>query len=451
MTEQPSSPPQAPLGEGLADAEAEHPRTALTPLGAIAASFAILFGASAVFGLLASMGRTPPTKPFVESRAGVRVVEVGPRRVTPRVEGYGRARPARRITISADVSGRVVSIHPGLEDGRVLTGGTSVVAIDSADAVAALAQSQASLATAKAEVDRLEASRTWVSQRLRLADESLRLEEADLERARDLKTKGIENDRGLDQALHAVVRARDSRLTLLQTQALLRPQLAAARARVAEASARRDKSALDLQRCVIVLPFTGVVAKVRVEAHQRIAVGQALFELWDVERLEIPVSLSLGDALLLDPSLGATPRLGSVEIRYELPGLVQRWPGRVTRFEPLQAETQTLQAVVEVEARPGLVPQAFCHVTLEGPARELALALPLEALQEGGRVYLARRDEKGQDRLVVATIRTGQRSGSWIEVLAGLEPGARVIVSPLERAIEGLPLVVSTDTKGVSK
>lgn len=450
-TEQPYTPPESALGAGLQDGEAKHAQTSLSPLGAIVASAVILMGAVALFGILSSLRRTAPTKPFVESRVGVRVVEVGPRQITPQVEGYGRARPSRRITISADVAGRVATIHAGLEDGQALPAGASVVAIDSADATATLAQAQAQLETAKAEVDRLESSRTYTTQRLVLADDTLRLEVSDLERAKDLKAKGIENERGLDQAQRAVVRARDARLTLLQTQAILPPQLAAARARVAEAQARRVRSALDLERCEIVLPFAGVVAMVQVEAHQRIGVGQALFELWEVNRLEIPVSLSLADGLLLSDELGSAPRLGRVEVSYELPGLVRSWPGRVLRFEPLQGETQTLQAVVQVEAQQGLVPQAFCHVTLEGPTREIGLALPVEALQEGGRVYLARRDEAGQDRLVIAAVRTGKRSGPWVEVLSGLRAGDRVVVSPLERAIEGLPLVTSGESQAVSK
>ena len=426
-------------------------RTALTPLGAIAASLVILVVALAFFAFMASSRRKPPTKPFVESRTGVEVVEVGPRKITPRVDGYGRARPTRRVTISAEVGGRVATIHRELEDGNLLPQGATVVAIDSADATATQAQAQAQLESAQAEVQRLLTTGKWLGERLKLADDTLRLELADLQRARDLKARGIDSERGLDQAQRAVVGARDAKLTLLQSEGLLAPQLAAARAKAIEARSRLDRSTRDLERCRIVLPFAGLVAKVQIEAHQQISPGQVLFELWEVERLEIPVSLSLSDAFLLSEELSSAPAMGRVEVRYELPGVSRHWPGRLLRFEPLQGETQTLRAVVEVESRQGLVPEAFCHVTLEGLAQDMALALPVSAIQEGGRVYLAVPDAKDVVRLQIKTVRTGRRSGAWVEVLAGLEAGAQVIVSPLERAIEGLPLVTQVKTEGVSK
>jgi multidrug resistance efflux pump len=452
-----ANPPQGPASEPSAseaspsENKPAETRTELSVLGSIAASIAILGGAVVLFMILAGMRRKPPVKPYVETKTGVEVVEVGPRQITPSVEGYGRARPTRRVTISAEVGGRVATIHTALEDGRLVTKGATVVAIDSADATASLAQAQAQLASAQGEVERLVATKHWLAQRLELAEDTLRLELADLDRARDLKRRGIDSERGQDQAERAVVRARDAKLTLQQSAGLLGPQLAVARARVAEARARLTTATRDLERCQIVLPFSGLLAQVQVEAHQQVAPGQTLFELWEVERLEIPVSLSLGDAFLLSEQLGTAPSTGRVEVRYELPGQTRRWPGRVLRFEPLQGETQTLRAVVEVESRQGLVPEAFCHVILEGPPLEMRLALPVAAIQEGGRVYLAEPDDKGQDRLAIKTIRTGKRSGAWVEVLAGLERGSRVIVSPLERAIEGLPLVTNAQTRGVSK
>lgn len=445
------TPSETPYQAPESELQRPETRTELSVLGSIVASAGILVLSVALFGLFAGLRRKPPVKPFVESRTGVEVVEVGPRSVTPSVEGYGRARPPRRVTISAEVGGRVATIHEGLDDGHLLPGGATVVWIDSADASAALTQAEAQLASAEGEVARLQETRTWLAQRLKLAEETLRLEVADLARARDLNRRGIDSERGQDQAERAVVQARDAKLTLEQSAGLLGPQLAVARARVVEAQARLATARRDLERCQVVLPFSGLLAQVQVEAHQRINAGQTLFELWEVERLEIPVSLSLGDAFLLSEELGVAPATGRVEVRYELPGQTRRWPGRVLRFEPLQGETQTLRAVVEVEARQGLVPEAFCHVVLEGPPLEMALALPVAAIQEGGRVYLAEPDDTGQDRLAIKTVRTGRRSGAWVEVLAGLERGARVIVSPLERAIEGIPLVTNAQTRGVSK
>lgn len=412
--------------------------------GRIALVCAGILGA-AVAGALAlkATRKAPPRKPSVTKKVGVQVVAAGPQRIVPQVQGLARARPRRRVVISAEVGGQVAWIHEHLEDGAHLGSGTVVLQIDPVDQRAQLARVQATLASARAEVARLEASARYLSERLQVAQETLALEQRELARVEGLESGGINSQRELEQARRSVLRARDSLIGLDQTSVLLAPQLRAARARVQEQEAQRVLAQLDLERTTLRLPFAGQLAAVSVEAHQRVAPGTVLFELWDDGAVEVPVVLPLAEASLLAPDLRATP-LQQVEVVLEQQGEVLRWPGQLIRFEPVDAETQTVRAVVRVEdaSRGGLPLSAgmFVQVELAGPPRDLPLALPVEALQEGDRVYLLQ-----EGKLAVRRVQRGRRIGRWVTITGGLAAGEQVIVSPLERAVEGIPLEVTGD------
>ncbi|HBP20467.1 MAG TPA: hypothetical protein DEA08_22080 [Planctomycetes bacterium] len=82
----------------------------------------------------------------------------------------------------------------------------------------------------------------------------------------------------------------------------------------------------------------------------------------------------------------------------------------------------------------------FVQVNLSGPPRDIPLALPVEALQEGERVYLIQ-----DGKLAMRRVQRGRRIGRWVTITGGLAAGEQVIVSPLERAIEGIPLEIVGD------
>ena len=51
-------------------------------------------------------------------------------------------------------------------------------------------------------------------------------------------------------------------------------------------------------------------------------------------------------------------------------------------------------------------------------------------------------------RLAIASPQLGRRVGPWVLVEGGLEPGAQVIVSPVDLALEGIELEVTGEEPG---
>jgi RND family efflux transporter MFP subunit len=426
-------------------APALDPEASLDPLRTGLTAAAILGVGVLVAVAFVASRPDAPRRPAKTAKTGVRVFELTEREVRPKVEGFGRARSWRGVVVSAQVGGVVTEVHPDLEDGKILAAGDAALRIDPSNYEAALQRETAQVEAARAEVERLEAQIASVESRLVLAVRLNDVEQAELLRAQDLYAKEVRNDRELEVARLAAIRAEDALLGVRETRATLGPMLRAARARVVEAEARMALAALDLERTVVRAPFLGQLAGVSVEAHQLVTQGAVLFGISDPHRLEVPVALGLEDARLIAGDLERVPKgrpdeAEKVVVEYEGAGEVLRWTGVMRRFEPVDARTQTVNAVVLVENEPGkvpLVPNVFCRVLLQAASSHRGLLLPVDALQERDQVYVVR-----DGKLAIVEPELGRRLGGWVRVEGGLEPGEQVIVSPLERVVEGIALEV---------
>ncbi len=423
---------QSPIAE---DQPAEAWRTVVKVAG-------ILLFAVTVAGLFIFGRKKPPRSPAKPKVTGVRVAEAAVRDVKPEVTGLGRARPARSVLISAQVAGLADEVDGRLKDGAYLKKGLVVVRIDEADYSAQEQRQRALLDVAKADKRRLVAQTASVTSRIALTRELVKLEKGHLSRTHELFKKGAGTDRDIESAELSVLRSQDSLLNLESALEQLGPQIDAAHARILEAEARHATAKLNVARATIALPFSGQVANVSVEEHQLVAAGAPLFELWQVDQVEVPVALSLRDATLLAGDLHLRPKGRSDEaeqVSVEHEG--KRWTGVLQRFEPVDGDTQTVKAVVLVKNPPEqtpLLPSVFCRATLRGAASQRALTIPAAAIQEQGRVYVVR-----EGKLATAQPELGPRLGSWVIVKSGLEAGDQVIVSPLEKVVEGSHLTVT--------
>jgi multidrug efflux pump subunit AcrA (membrane-fusion protein) len=137
--------------------------------------------------------------------------------------------------------------------------------------------------------------------------------------------------------------------------------------------------------------------------------------------------------------LGESDEAPRARVTFEDDGTVVQWDGLLRRFEPVDPQTQTVKAVVEVRGRSqddlALAANVFCRVTISTRPVPTTTAIPLAALQERNRVFLLR-----EGVLDVVEVEIGRRLGSWVEIRAGLSAGDLVITSTLEKPIEGTPL-----------
>jgi multidrug efflux pump subunit AcrA (membrane-fusion protein) len=438
-------PPPGPAGpegsrpDGLQPGEVRWLRVGLTCLAIL------IVAGGAARGLVAMRSEAPRADP-VQRRTGVRVIEVHTGEILPEVSALGRARALWEVPISAQVAGKALEVHEELRDGAVLTEGQIAVALDGADHRLSEERFAAQLTGLEAQQAQLQVERSTLRERIGVVERRLALEEEELARKQDLLRQGIGMQRDLDLLRTSALQIEDTLVSLRSSLALIEPRLDALAAQTRQAQADLAQARLNLERIEIRVPFTGQVSRVAVLPHQLVSAGARLFDLHRIDQIEVPVVLTLEQAALLGlsqaPGQGAAQayETAEVSVTHEGHGDDQAWVGVLKRFEPVDAMTQTIKAVILVHNRidqAPLLPGVFCRVSLRVPPIHVPNAIPLRVLQERDRVYVVR-----DGLLAVVSLQLGRRLGQWVEVQGGLEPGDQLISSPLERPVEGLALEV---------
>ena len=166
-------------------------------------------------------------------------------------------------------------------------------------------------------------------------------------------------------------------------------------------------------------PVSGVVVEKMVVRGQAVDAGVTLYTLADLTRVWIDIELREADATAVQPGAAADIELAA------LPGVALE--GRVEYVYPtVQQETRTLRARVAVPNGAGrLRPGMYATVNLTTPTRR-ALTVPTSAVVRTGERSLVFVD---MGELMPHDVETGRVAGDYTEVLAGVEPGQRVVTS----------------------
>jgi RND family efflux transporter MFP subunit len=352
------------------------------------------------------------------------------------VRGNGTVRPSAEITLASEVAGRVVWVSPSLVSGGRFDRGQALLRVDPADYENAVRAARAEVAQRQVEV--LQAEEEVVLAR----EEYARLQR---------RTGSDSTAAGGEQS------------ALLFRE----PQLDAARAALERAEAGLEDASLRLERTQIRAPFTGSVRTESVDRGQYLAPGQAVAQLYATDAVEILVPLSDDDAALI-PDLWDTRASGGgasvpVDVYAEYGDQTYHWRGAVDRAESALDElTRAVDVVVRVEGpfarsvdsprRPPLLLGTYATVDIRGIELDPYAVIPSSAVRDDERIWTVVDDSI----LVFEPIRFIQEVEDSAYVVAELEAGVQVIVSPLPFATNGMtvqvaqPLETSSSTRSES-
>jgi RND family efflux transporter MFP subunit len=238
--------------------------------------------------------------------------------------------------------------------------------------------------------------------RVAQAKSQLNLVKRDLTRERDLLTKGA---------------------STAETVRTLEDRRAGLEASVREAEAL-------LAHAEIRAPFDGVIARRPANPGDIAFPGQPLLEIEGVGGFEIEAGIpeTLASALRIGSTLGC--RVDALRFN----GVIRELSSAA------DPATRTVSAKIAVPTDAAVRSGQFARVAIPG-ATQRTLLIPAESVSLFGqmeRVFLAGEG----NRAVLRIVRTGARRGDAIEVLAGLDAGDRVILSPTATLREGQPLEV---------
>ena len=278
----------------------------------------------------------------------------------------GQVRPLRTVDIAFQVPGQIIELLS--EEGSRVAAGTEIARLDPEDHRLALERAEAVLALAKAEHARI----------LELVDRSV-APAAQLERAN---------------------------------------------AELRQAEVAVDQMGRQLEQTVITAPFEALLARRLSETWANVTPAAPVLRLQDVTRLL--VSISLPEALAMKArttpdafeAVARFPALPEVELPLEL----ERF---ITEADPV-AQTYSVELALQ-GSDDRILPGMTATVEVRLPSARTGSLVPVSAIDAASatepRVWVVQDD----DTVRAQSVTLGLPQGERIEVLDGLEPGARIV------------------------
>jgi len=166
-------------------------------------------------------------------------------------------------------------------------------------------------------------------------------------------------------------------------------------------------------------PLSGVVTAKNVQEGARITPLDQILEITDLSHVWV-----LAD--IYETELGRVKVGTAAEFSSgAYPG--RSFKGRVAFIDPqMDPKTRTVKVRVEFANGSGeLKPELFGEVVLKGPVRK-GLRVPLDAVLDSGIrkvVFIA----AGEGRFEPRAVEVGERTGEFVEILSGIDPGVEVV------------------------
>lgn len=337
---------------------------------------------------------------------GVRVAEAVVGSIEEVVPFTGQVEALDRVMLAPDVSGRIEALS--VDVGDVVEAGQELARIDD-DVVAR----QLQLERARLDV---------ASAREAQALAALEIAQREQERMETLVTSGVRTDTEL--------------IAIRDDVARLQAAYDVATTEVTLQARARDLAAAELDRYRVIAPFDGLVVERMASQGSMVSAQSAVIALLDPASLRLRVDVP--EQTLPGLSAGQTAR-----VRFDAIG-DESFEARVVRIEP-EIETASRTGTIELE-----VPEAADRLRVGMFARgafiarrvDDAVLVPLAAVHDipdspDRRVWVVSDEDTVAPVTVEERLRDETRAA-----LRGLEPGTRVVVTPVDRLEEGGDVVV---------
>jgi HlyD family secretion protein len=377
----------------------------------------------AIFGL----SRLKPAAPSVD-RNLVWVDEVKRGPMVRQVRGLGTLVPENIRWVAARTQARVDRII--LRPGAIVEPGSVILEMTNPDVEQAAETARSSLQAAEAQLANL---RVQLQSQLLQAESNAAAAKAAYEQSRlrakvnrELFADGLVSSLEL-QLSEVTAEEADTRHQIEQkrftfAQESIEPQLAVQRAEVARLRAQARLRQAEAEALTVRAGMSGVLSALPVEVGAQIQPGQNVARVADPT--ELKAEIRIAETQAKDIMLG---QLASIDTRN---GVVE---GNVSRIDPaVQNGTVLVDVTLTGELPRGARPDLSVDGTIELERLDNVIFVGRPAFgQEGSTIGIFRLDEDGH--ATRTQVRLGRSSVNTIEVLNGLTPGDRVILSDMSQ------------------
>jgi RND family efflux transporter MFP subunit len=367
-------------------------------------------GFAAVSYQLMSSPPQSSRSPFEYVVPAVEVVELaqGSFDVTVQAQGLIKA-SHRQVSLSAQVTGKIVAVHPAFVPGGLIAAGQTIIQIEQLDYLLANQEAKAKLVSAEA---------------------ALAIEEGKQQIAEGEYLLGGGN-----------ISEDDSRSAL----ALRKPQLNQVKSAQVIAQINYDKAKLALQRTALTMPYDVRVLEITSAIGEVVSVGAAMAELTRADTVWLELKVQQKQLARLD--VKSATKAGST-VTFQSSG--HQYQGQVISVRANLVSSTRMGGAIVAVANPGanddkapLVIGSYVDATIQAGIIANALKIPRSSLHNNNQIYVVDSQSKlqlrdttiqwqlpdsliiaadlqSQDRLIVSRV-AGVAPGSTVNALAQAE------------------------------
>lgn len=417
---------------------------------------AVLLGVL-VLVLLVKNSAKPVRMPVAEKATAVRVIGVPEVIVAPQLSTTGNVEPSRVWRSVAQVSGKIVALHPRLKRGALIREGEELLRIDPRDYELAITRAQTGIAAISVQQAQIDVQEANAKALLEIEQQALELAKSELQRKQKmLKGSAIsQSDYGKEQ--RSLLTQQKSVQSLINSLKLYPVERRGLAAELEKQQVQLADAKLNLERTIILMPFDGRIAESKVELQQFVAQGASMVVADGIAKAEVAVQIPmerLGNLIhseaAIDPTQAENIELGqrlglSARVLLQQNQYLVEWDARVARIsDALDPRTRTVGIIIEVDEpyarvhpgrRPPLVKGLFVDVVLSGQPQDSRKVIPLDALHDQ-QVYVVNPEQRLEQR----TVTIGSKGADYAVVIDGLRSGEQVVISDVFPAVEGMLL-----------
>lgn len=370
-------------------------------------------------------------------RPTVTVTDLTERRVVQAFYATGTVSPEREYPIRTPTAGLLAEVF--VDKGDAVTKGQRLAFVSDPDLEAKVKQAGAELAEKQARAD---AERSPVIKefdaKIRFNKEMVEIADREQRRLRGLIESNAGSQTDLDRALD---RLKLVSMEVATWQSQREAKLLELQKDVDVARAALEAARENANRQTLVSPVEGVVLDRPISQGTRLAVNDHVMRVADVRPGKLvmraavdeeditKVRVDRADPQVVQMSLYAfSPRPGEREVEQRV------FEGRVLRkYDQADPDRRTFEVDVSLpEGEQRFQPGMTGELAFVMQAKEKAMVVPSQAVQDGG-VFVVR-----DERLVrVDDVRLGVSGVERVEIISGLSPGDRVVISPAAELTPG--------------
>jgi multidrug efflux system membrane fusion protein len=380
------------------------------------------------------------------------------------LRGFGTTQPFQKTRLTPEVTGKIIFMHPQLQEGNVIPKGEILFQIDPTDYRIALLQAEASLQNAEAMERQTILQNESNSILLESTKRSAQLAKNQFERMKELfQQNNAESESALESSEQAYIREELSLTQIENSVAFSESNISSARANMQTAAAQLQKAKADLERTTVKAPYNSRIVTKIIEREQLVTPGSIALEIADDSILEVVVSMDSAEVAEwlnverdpIKPQWFAPFQNYPVTVAWSHDPMRFRYHGQLHRVRQFNSQNRTFELVVQIRHDKQTSESAkhfpltdgmFCRVEIPGRPIKNVYAIPRTAVDSQNIVYVS-----NENKLQTRIVEVARVEQDVVLISSGLENGDIVITRRPPLPVEGMALKVNLQPNPLHK